>query len=149
MKKTLFISSLAILVILAIIFFGPQVLREARVTGDGFSLHVDVARTQLEKVRGLSGRESLGDNEGMLFVFDTPSIYGFWMKGMRFPIDIVWIDGNTVVGVTERVDPQVGVREEDLVLYYSPAFSDRVLELRSGRASELGIQEGMILTISK
>lgn len=52
---------------------------------------VEIADDVFERSRGLSGRESLPENQGMLFVFDNPDFHGIWMKEMFFPIDIVWI----------------------------------------------------------
>ena len=60
----------------------------------GQIIKVDLALTPLEQERGLSGRESLKNDEGMLFIFPKPSINYFWMKDMNFPIDIIWIDFN-------------------------------------------------------
>ena len=50
-----------------------------------------LAQSLEDRVLGLSGREKLDENEGLLFIFDSPGIYPFWMKDMNFPIDIVWI----------------------------------------------------------
>ena len=61
------------------------------------ALSVEVADTQASRELGLSGREKMGDDEGILFVFDTPGRYGFWMKDMQFPLDIIWINQNGVV----------------------------------------------------
>jgi len=57
----------------------------------GQSVKVDLALTPEAQAQGLSGRASLGENEGMLFVFGTPGNYLFWMKDMNFPIDMVWL----------------------------------------------------------
>ena len=54
-------------------------------------IKVDVVNTVESRAQGLSGRESLAEDEGMLFVFDTPSDYPFWMKDMNFSIDMIWI----------------------------------------------------------
>lgn len=54
----------------------------------------DISDTAKKRTLGLSGRESLPDGRGMLFIFDTPGIYGFWMKDMNFAIDILWFDEN-------------------------------------------------------
>ena len=71
----------------------------------------------------------------MLFLFERPDRYSFWMKNVRFPIDIVWINERSViVGITERVEPELGVPDEDLRLYYAPVPVNRVLELKAGRA---------------
>src|SRR3989344_341508 len=55
-------------------------------------IKVDLATTEAEQVKGLSGRESLNEKEGMLFIFDRPGKHYFWMKDMNFPIDMIWID---------------------------------------------------------
>ena len=61
---------------------------------DGQTLKVDLATTPGAQAQGLSGRKSLAEGEGMLFVFPKPSKYFFWMKNMNFPIDIIWLDAN-------------------------------------------------------
>lgn len=75
---------------------------------------VEVADTPAARERGLSGRESLAEKTGMLFVFEKSLIPGFWMKDMRFPIDIVWIRENkTVAGVVENFTPASFPRVEN------------------------------------
>ncbi len=54
----------------------------------------DIADTQTKRELGLSGRRELVEGGGMLFVFDETANHGFWMKDMKFPIDILWIDEN-------------------------------------------------------
>src|SRR3989338_4624811 len=54
-------------------------------------IKVELAITPEARAQGLSGRPSLSENEGVLFVFDKPDKYSFWMKNMNFPIDIIWI----------------------------------------------------------
>ena len=54
---------------------------------------------------GLSGRSSLAENEGMLFIFDTPAVYEFWMKDMNFPLDFIWINNGLVVDLSEHIPP--------------------------------------------
>src|SRR4051812_34888171 len=51
-----------------------------------------VAKSETERQKGLSGRKSLSQNQGMIFIFDHPDKYGFWMKDMLFPIDIIYIN---------------------------------------------------------
>jgi uncharacterized protein len=53
---------------------------------------VEVAYTPAEQERGLMFRKGLAENHGMLFMFEQENAYGFWMKNMRFPIDIIWVD---------------------------------------------------------
>ncbi len=91
----------------------------------GERIRVDIVDTPAEREQGLSGRTGLGKNEGMLFVFDEEGQYGFWMKDMLFPIDIVWIasDG-TVVYVVESATP-----ESYPLAYVPPRAARYVLEL--------------------
>jgi len=57
----------------------------------GQNIKVDLALTPETQEKGLSGRSGLKDDEGMLFVFEKPDKYSFWMKDMNFPIDIIWM----------------------------------------------------------
>jgi uncharacterized membrane protein (UPF0127 family) len=59
--------------------------------------------------RGLGGYESLPDDRGMLFVFQQPGEYGFWMKDMVMAIDIIWISVENQVVHVETAQPQPGV----------------------------------------
>ncbi len=66
----------------------------------------EVVRTTEERARGLSGRMTLPDGDGMLFVFSEPDRYGFWMLDMHFAIDMIWFDAELhVVDVTENATP--------------------------------------------
>jgi len=103
---------------------------------------VDIADDPLKRARGLSGRDALSPDEGMLFTFNSSMTRIFWMQGMQIPIDILWIDGRQVVGIEERVLPEPGVSSARLKRYHSPAPVQYVLEIAAGRAYELGIKAG-------
>jgi len=103
---------------------------------------VEIANTTTTRARGLSGRESLAENEGMLFIFNSPGIHGFWMKDMKFPIDFVWIRGDKVVGVTENAAPEPGVAMWNLTLYYPPEDVTHVLEVPAGTVEKRSIKMG-------
>src|SRR6516162_4003761 len=66
-------------------------------------VRVDVARTPEERARGLGGRTALAPGTGMAFPFDEPGRPAFWMAGMYFDIDIVWIRDSRVVDLSERL----------------------------------------------
>ncbi|MBI4094378.1 MAG: DUF192 domain-containing protein [Candidatus Liptonbacteria bacterium] len=128
---------------------------QAIVSLAGKTFSVLIADTAIERTRGLSGRPSLREDEGMLFLFESPGAYGFWMKGMRFPIDIVWIRGDRVVGITEHVP--VPTSALNLPTYYPPEpvdpvrdrisnGVDAVLEINAGLAARHGFQIGDVLT---
>jgi len=73
---------------------------------DGLVIEAELARTPEERARGLSGRESLAGDAGMLFVFQAEGQHAFWMRGMRFSLDFIWISSaRRVVDMTENVPP--------------------------------------------
>lgn len=101
---------------------------------------VDVAVTEAQKQKGLGGRDSLPDGHGMLFPYDHIEQYEFWMKDMRFPIDIVWIRGKTVVDISQNVPPPKA-NERPVIVKPSEAV-DKVLEIKAGSSKEFGISIG-------
>lgn len=121
--------------------------RKQEVAINNQTIVAEVVSKPADRERGLSGRTHLNINEGMLFLFETPGVYPFWMKDMRFPIDILWLRDDRVVGITERVDPQIGAPESALAILYPPESVTRVLELAAGRARLLEAHIGDTLTI--
>lgn len=106
----------------------------------------EVAKTDKARERGLSGRESIGINEGMLFEYAANEQVTFWMKNMKFPIDIVWIRDGEVLGFEQNVNPQIGASEDALIRYNSPEPITQVLELQAGRAKSLHLFVGTHIT---
>lgn len=112
------------------------------------TLKVEVADTQDKRSKGLGGRETLAIDEGMLFVFPQPSKYPFWMKGLTFPLDFVWIRGETVVDLTPNVQPPApGQTDAALQIYQSKEDVDKVLELNAGTIQRLDIKAGNTIKI--
>jgi uncharacterized protein len=107
--------------------------------GNG-QVRAEIADSARERSRGLAGRASLADGQGMLFVFGDRAVREFWMKGMRFPIDILWIDHGRVTGV-ER-DAPVPAPATGLPRYRSAGPADRVLEVPAGWAARHGVGRG-------
>lgn len=69
-------------------------------------IKAELADTEEKRGLGLSGRPALPADRGLLFVFDQPGKYGFWMKDMNFPIDIVWLDAEKkIIGTTKNLSP--------------------------------------------
>ena len=102
---------------------------------------IEVADTNEERKRGLSGRKSLGENEGMLFVFEKENVFpSFWMKDMIIPIDIVWINDGVVVKIHKNVQSQPGKKDSELTLYRPDAPIDYVLEVKGGFSDKNGLK---------
>ncbi len=101
----------------------------------GHPVQVELARSVDEKARGLGGRDRLAAGHGMLFVFDEPQSPTFWMLGMRFALDFVWIRGGRIVELTRDVPPAPpGATEESgLLRTLVPKLPvDLVLEVPAG-----------------
>jgi uncharacterized membrane protein (UPF0127 family) len=110
----------------------------------------EVARTSESRSLGLSGREYLSSGRGMLFDMETATDAIFWMKGMRFPIDIVWISSDLVVIDVDRnvPVPNSALPDTALPLYHQEGLLSRyVLELNAGTTAEHGIVKGLKVTI--
>ena len=70
---------------------------------NGVKLSVEVAATEADKAHGLSDRQSLADGTGMLFLFDKPDRYSFWMNDMNFALDFIWLNQGQIVEITPQV----------------------------------------------
>ena len=110
---------------------------------DGQAIRVAIADTPTLQSLGLGNRGGLPDGEGMLFVFDADKKHAFWMKDMRFSIDMVWIsrDG-VIVYMAQNVSPKT--YPEDFVPT-SPARY--VLELPAGYVTAHNIKVGDIVSL--
>jgi hypothetical protein len=108
----------------------------------GKTLTVQVAATALEQASGLSTFESLDESHGMLFPTDPPGRPAFWMKNMKFPIDIVWIKGNEVVDLSLNAEPEPDKQDYQLMTYVPQREVDVVLELKAGWATKNNVKIG-------
>lgn len=129
---------------------GPEKLETAPITfthPDGSTsaeITVELAKTDRERAKGLMYRKSLGDNEGMLFLFPEEKVQGFWMKNTYISLDMIFIDKtNKVVGILEKV-PALNEKRRSV----KPA-SQLVLELNAGGAARHGIVVGSRLNYSE
>src|SRR5476651_1827173 len=90
-------------IIILLIFSGIIVFQinktqpKSKITIDNHNFAVEVATTSAQQQQGLSGRASLPKNQGMLFIFQTANRYPFWMKDMKFNLDMIFINNNKIV----------------------------------------------------
>ncbi|MBL8536550.1 MAG: DUF192 domain-containing protein [Hyphomonadaceae bacterium] len=98
---------------------------------------VEIADDEQERARGLMFRQSLADDQGMLFHFQEPEYASFWMRNTVISLDIIFIgvDGR-ILNIAERTTPF----SEDGIP--AAGLTRGVLEIRGGRARELGIEAG-------
>jgi uncharacterized protein len=110
-------------------------------------LRVEVANNDDERARGLSGLDSLPQTQGMLFDFtNSPERKpDFWMKGMKFNIDIVWIKDNQVIEITKNVPAPVNT--DYYPIYAAPREIDYVLEVNAGWKDLSGVGNGTLVQL--
>lgn len=126
-------------------FIEIMVRKSVEITLPNGSIKAEVADTSASREEGLSGRSGLRNGHGMLFVFDFPGRYGFWMKDMSFPIDMIWINENgVVVNVVENAKP-----EDYPMNYINQAPASYVLELEANKAREYGVYLGSKVKIEE
>lgn len=107
----------------------------------------EIADTDEERSKGLSGRNSLPKNYGLLFVFEEAKKYPFWMKDMKFPIDIIWINKNEVVDITNHAPPETNTKSS-LTIYKPKVPALYVLEVNANYVRENTIKVGDEVEIS-
>lgn len=105
---------------------------------DSLQIPVTIANTDQSRQQGLSGTPSLPPANGMFFIFDTPSTYGFWMKDMQYPLDMIWMDSNmNIVTITTHATVDSYPK-----IFYPTAPAQYVLEVNDGFSTRHGLQVG-------
>lgn len=149
-RKLLVVLGIAVLVACAMVALVAVKRAEApsdvaaTVRAEALPATIEVADTPAARTQGLSGRESVPDDYGMLFVFDFPDEHSFWMKDMQVPIDIIWIsEEGRIVYITHELAPDTYPTQ-----FAPPAPARYVLETRAGYARERGWEIGTQLDLS-
>lgn len=109
---------------------------------EGTEINIEVAKTNEERSKGLSNRTSLGEKNGMIFVFEKGEKPSFWMKDTKIPLDILWIKDNKVILINKDVQPEPNKMDYELKKYPAPSGIDYVLEVNSGFSDKYNIKAG-------
>ena len=147
MKKILIIIGIVLLIIL-IYFALPQnnaYKSYAYINGQKFN--IEIAKTDAEKEIGLSKYNKISDDFGMYFPFGSSNYYSFWMKDMKFPIDIIYLNKNEVVQIFKNA-PIPNNREDELEIYRNQNPADSVLEINANLSNKYSIKIGDIININ-
>jgi len=111
--------------------------KKGEIKTGSITLPVDIADDSCKQTLGLSGKASL-NNDGMLFIFENAGNYGFWMKDMNFPLDIIWINSNfEIVGIEKDLYPETFPK-----LFGQNYFAKYVLEISAGNSQKNNINIG-------
>ena len=119
------------------------VLPTTTITVGETRLEVELATTEADREQGLSGRNSLSANKGMLFVFDGEGKWGIWMKDMRFSLDIIWADTNGIIVTIEHDVSPTSYPES----FYPNVPAEYVLEVPAGYAKNHDIAVGTKIVV--
>lgn len=149
--KLVVLTSLALVaLLLGVTFALPEKDKELGMItiGERTVLLAEFARDHASRIKGLSGRDSLAENSGMLFVFDSVGYPAIWMKEMKFALDIIWIRNGKVVDIEENVPvPSSSVREMELPTYTPDVPARLVFEVNAGFSKKFNIHIGDPVTI--
>lgn len=120
----------------------PKGLYLPKIAVNGTPVRVELANTPEARVNGLSGRESLPREQGMLFVFEESEKYPIWMRNMNFPLDVLWIDANgTIVDIWKDAHPS------SYPFIYEPHERARfILEVNAGFVEIYNVEIGDSVT---
>lgn len=128
----------------------PASLETKTIKVDNTLVNVEVANTESSREKGLGGRNSLAENSGMLFVFDSKGVtVGFWMKDMLIPLDMIWISEGKVVKIDKNIPaPAAGIPDDKLTVYNPGQPVDYVLEVNAGFSDKNNIKVGDSVDLS-
>ncbi len=118
-------------------------LQTSEILVGGVPLTVELAYQPADLQRGLGYRDGLAPGTGMLFLFEQPAPRSFWMQGMRFCLDIIWIEDGAIQGAAESVCPDpADIADADRPTQKSPVPVSYVLEVPAGWMAEHGVTTG-------
>lgn len=159
-------SNIAIILSLLVLGYSPQVIAKspspsemkiaqtqaqylpisAKAVIKGRIIQLEVAKTSEQQATGLMFRTNLPRNRGMLFAFDPPRPTSFWMKNTLIPLDMIFLSEGKVKAIIANVPPC----KNDPCRSYSPGpiDIDGVIELKAGRAKQLGLKVGDTVKIT-
>ena len=142
-----------ILLIIGIFFFksvtGGLFRKTTTVTLGNQKLTLEVVSKRADMEKGLSGRRSLAQNRGMVFLFNTSDYHAFWMKQMQFPIDIIYVQDKKIVSIFDSVPaPTKNTSENELPVYMPTAPANRVIEVNAGLAKKNNVKVGDTVDLS-
>lgn len=122
-----------------IISYNFSFFKNPSVTINDKTFKLLVAKSEEDRQIGLSKHERLEEDHGMIFIFNKPSNYSFWMKGMKFPIDILYIRENKIVTIYK--DQKLESSGSPTVLTPKEE-ADKVLEINAGLSDKYKFKEG-------
>lgn len=133
----LLLGGLALLIIICAVLLHDR-NSSVSMRASGHTYNLTLATTPQAQARGLGGRSAMPSNQGMLFTFSNPGLECFWMKGMRFSLDMIWLNKQKkVVYVQSNVAPSTYPNS------FCPTLPAKyVIELDAGQVEAMHLQQG-------
>ncbi len=113
----------------------------SKVTIKNQEFKTELATTSAQQQVGLSGRETFPEDNGLLFIFPRADLYAFWMKDMKFSIDIIFIKDDKIVTIFKDAEVPEN-NSTNLPLYQPSSPADKVFEINAGLSEKYGFKEG-------
>ena len=138
--KTICIWALTTIGILSAVFvlYSHKTPQTSYLVYEGQKIPVSIAGTPALQERGLSDTTTLLVHTGMLFVFPTSGMYGFWMKDMHYPLDIIWLDAQFhIITIQENLTPETYPQ-----VFYPDTAAQYVVEINAGESKYLHLIPG-------
>jgi uncharacterized membrane protein (UPF0127 family) len=130
--------------------YPPQEAQQLPITAQatlaGQTFDLEVAQTPQQQQVGLMFRTHLAKDRGMLFPFDPPRPVSFWMKNTLIPLDLIYLRHGAIQTLYLNVSP---CQTDPCLDYPSQDDIDQVIEIRGGRAQELGLKVGDRITVNR
>ena len=132
MKRKNLIMAISIILLLSVVF-SFMLMKKKLPTKTCFKedlcIELEIASTPEEQMRGLMFRESLEENQGMLFIYDSENMKKFWMKNTLIPLDMIWVNNDLKIVHIEHAVPCI---EEECISYTPIAEAKYVIEVNKG-----------------
>lgn len=144
MKKILIVLALLFIILIGFVIFqifikNGSLLRSPTATIKGHEFKLYIAKDPKDYQIGLSKYNKLPQEYGMLFPFEKADYYSFWMKEMKFPIDIIYILDNQIITILKNVP--VPKAPHELPIYKPVQPANKVLEVNAGISEKYNFKE--------
>ncbi len=148
MKKIFLIVGVSILVtVLAFLNYNYPDKKTPQAIINNHIFSLEIVKTDKEREIGLAKYKNIPQNFGMLFFFEKPDFHSFWMKNMKFPIDIIFIRNNKIVTIFKNASPPKS-NNEFIPIYRTKELSDSVLEINAGLSDKYNFKTGDFVKIN-
>ena len=149
MSKNIMLIITPVLIIIAGIliwrlFFYLPPANSIKIKIGNTNYNIELATTIAQKTKGLSGRNTLCKNCGMLFTFGFETNLPFWMKDTLIPLDMIWLDKNGKI-----VDIQTITETNSTKIYQNQSPAQFVIELNANDSQKINLKIGDIIDLSK